>query len=158
MSNYNLLNSSADLFQKLLSDFDIFKVEFASAYKALDCALSAWHLTDWVFIEYEQATHGSIGIMRDAFIANCPSLKVMHDIATGAKHLTVSRPKSDMAQNHISFEDWYPPVYTATYGNDWLLIDFKDGRIETMYGLLVEVVDFWKFYFEAKTTIPSATT
>ena len=51
--NYNLLNSSKELFRKLLSDFEAFKGEPYSTYKAMDCAVTSWHLIDWVWQEYE---------------------------------------------------------------------------------------------------------
>lgn len=93
MSNINILTSSKNLFQKLLSDYSTFNNDPLNAYKALDCATSAWHLTDWVFHEYEQQNFTDIGKMREAFIKNCDDLKIMHDITTGTKHFTVSRPK-----------------------------------------------------------------
>jgi hypothetical protein len=159
MSTYNLLKSPEDLFQKLLNDFDSFERDFASVYKALDCASSAWHLTDWVYYEYERINYpGGIGLMRNDFIDRCNALGTMHDVITNAKHVTVSKPQSNMTQGRISFEDIYPPHYTETYGNDWLMIEFNNGDVKTMYALIAETIKFWNLYFEEKRSATSDTT
>lgn len=162
MPTHTLLNSSEDLFQKLLSDFDEFSRNLAFTYKAMDCALSAWHLTDWVYNEWKRSTYGhhgdskGLGDMRDNFYLSCPTLKVMHDITNGSKHLELKpgREKSNMAQSHTSFEDRVAPTISETFGDDWLLIDFQDGTEETMYVLVSEAVEFWRSYFGAKNLLP----
>lgn len=151
MNNYNLLKSSKDLFDKLLSDFDLFKGDVSAIYKALDCALSAWHLTDWVYNEYERNNYpGGIGLMRQAFQAQCGALGTMHDIITNTKHFTVSKPQSDMTQGFNSFEDRIAPTITPMIGSDWLMIEFSSGETKTMYQLINEAVEFWTLYFEEK--------
>jgi len=155
MNHYSLLTSPEDLFQKVQSDFTEFSQNIGSTYKAMDCAVGAWHLTDWVFEHYEKSAYGSAGIgnMRGHFITQCPDLATMHDIATGSKHFTVSRPKSNMTNNQIQLEDRVAPTVAETVGADWLIIKFENGDEEPMYSLLNRVICFWKSYFEARPQI-----
>ncbi|TFZ67540.1 hypothetical protein E4631_06055 [Hymenobacter sp. UV11] len=165
MASYTLLTSPEDLFRKLEADFAAFSGELDSTYKAMDCATSAWHLVDWTLLSYEQGTYGPNGIKayRAYLTTQCPALDVMHDVVTGMKHLTVSKPRSDMAQSRVAFESYYPPTYTETYGNNWLLIDFQDGTTQTMRSLVSQTVEFWRTYLSSKVlptlgATPSPTT
>lgn len=155
MSNFNFLTSSKELFQKLLSDYHEFLNDPLNAFKALDWASSAWHLTDWVFNEYEQQNFTNIGTMRDAFIQSCEELKIMHDITTGSKHFTVSRPKSDMSGTHLH-EGPFSREFSLEFEVPCLMVDFKNKDSEPIDIILEKVVDFWSLYFESKTGEPQS--
>lgn len=145
---YNLLNSSRALFNKLLEDYKFFADDALSASKALNYTATAWHLTDWVYHEYESSTCGNLGTMRDAFFSLCPELRVMHDLATGLKHYTVSRPKSNMSGNHMA--GVFARQFARQFDVTRLVIDFADGSSEDIESIFEKVMSFWKQYFDGK--------
>jgi hypothetical protein len=162
----NLLQSSEQLFEKLRYDFAEYEADQSSPFKAINFALTAWHLTDWVYHEYEKSsprnalatsnfTKGKQGIeaMRETFFLECESLKTMHDIATGYKHMTISAPRhrSVLSSNastvaltasikDIGLDVEVPP----------LMIEFTQKSPMLLRDIFQEVLDFWLYYFESK--------
>jgi hypothetical protein len=74
----------------------------------------------------------------------------MHDIVTGAKHFTVSRPKSDMSGSSLDWQDVYADTYRDSYGVEMLMVEFASGDSHAMLALLGEVLTFWVAYFSIK--------
>jgi hypothetical protein len=149
MSNLNLLASSEAMFHKLLEDYDLFNNDSLSASKALNFAATAWHLTDWVYPEFENAAYANLGAMREAFFASCKELRIMHDLATGLKHFTVSRPKSDMSGSHMH-EGPFGKQFSKQFDVSYLAIDFANGDSEAINSIFDKVLAFWKAYFQDK--------
>jgi hypothetical protein len=141
-----LLKSSEDLFLKLIEDHKAFQNDPLSTYKVVDCAMSAWHLTDWVYKERESVNYPDLGSMRTAFSLQCNDLNVMHDLITGGKHLTVSRPKSDVSGTHLH-EGVFSMEFSLEFDVSILYVDFKDGSSEPIIKILERVVSFWSSYF-----------
>ncbi|SNC68281.1 hypothetical protein SAMN06265337_2239 [Hymenobacter gelipurpurascens] len=154
MNDYNLLESSVDLFKKLVHDYTEFKNHSGSrykalGYKALDCALSGWHLLDWVFNTNEKSNYQSLYDLRQAFEKICPELSVLHDIITGGKHFTVSKGRSNMVRSYSSGyvqNGYVQDGYVATE----LIIEFDNNQSEPYLQIIDKVVDFWFAYFHEK--------
>ncbi|MDO1447412.1 hypothetical protein Q0590_14180 [Rhodocytophaga aerolata] len=149
MNQSTLLTSSRDLYQKLLQDYADFNNDPLSAYKALDCAAVAWHLTDWVFHEYEKLAFPNVGSMREEFYKSCDDLKTMHDLATGLKHFTISNPKSNMSGSHLH-QGGFSRAFSFGFNVSRLEIQYSDKASEPIDLLLERVVNFWSDYFSDK--------
>ena len=149
MNGFNLLVSSKDLYNKLLSDGDLFSEDGLSTFKALNVATTAWHLTDWVYNEFENNSFNNIGAMRESFYLSCPQLRIMHDLATGFKHFTTSHPKSDMSGNHLH-EGEFSSEFSFEFDVSCLMIDFDNGDSEILDLIFEKVIAFWTQYFENK--------
>lgn len=142
-----LITSASNLFEKLSQDYSEFKQNKYSAFKALDVALAGWHLTDWVYNEYERSKYsGDIGKMREEFYKTCPELRTMHDLATGYKHMTISHPKDKHLTD--SNAQWLDLV--GRNGDPDGLKITREGVDVELDVLFEKVVDFWLYYFQEK--------
>jgi hypothetical protein len=85
--------TSRDFLEKLEADFDDFMKEPYSARHALNCAITAYHLHEWVWgdwLKTDYATWKTLGIRdKDSFLAwidkACIWFKTIQDLANGAK-------------------------------------------------------------------------
>ena len=108
--------------------------------------MSAWHLTDWVFEEYKHK-HGfeDLGLFRSSL--NSHSLSLMHDIANGSKHLSLSRPKTEITDSGLhegdfAFEDFAREDFDVSR----LELKMRNGEVVDFYGEIEECVSFWSEY------------
>lgn len=143
------IKNSRDLFKKLQEEYKDLENDELSSRHAINCAMTAWHLTDWTFKEY-MSSHGfnDIGKYRESL--TCASLKIMHDIAKGGKHLNVSRPKTgitDTVKVDGDFSSDFDP-------NDFLVgsldLIMADGTIKNFFDEMTVVLQFWQEYFNSK--------
>jgi hypothetical protein len=83
---------------KLLEDYQEFSGNVLSSRIAINCAMTSWHLIEWVFYEYEsinyrtdkKAYKENFNVFRADIIKKCPFLQMMNDIADGSKHCTLA--------------------------------------------------------------------
>jgi len=143
------IKTSIDLFKKLQEDYEDLKNDELSSRHAINCAMTAWHLTDWTFKEYI-STHGfnDIGKYRESLI--CPSLKVMHDIANGGKHLNVTRPKTDITDTVKVDGDFSRDFDTDDFLVGSLDLKMSDGTTKNFFDEMTVVLNFWQEYFNSK--------
>ncbi len=145
--------TSEDKFKDLIYQYDEFKNDNTSSVKATELCTNAWHLVDWVFNEFKEIHQTEqIGDFRETLYPECQSLKIMHDIANGSKHSTVSRPKASIkkTEKHLG---QYSSQYSSDYNITILKIEMENG--ETLYFIdeIELVINFWKNYFKNKLKI-----
>ena len=83
-----------DFHAKLKADFDDFAKEEDSTRLALNCAITAYHLHEWVWGDWLKTDYGvwkELGIRdKESFIARlereCLGFNTLQDLANGAKH------------------------------------------------------------------------
>jgi hypothetical protein len=167
------ITTSREFLAKLEGDFADFMQEPGSGRLALNCAVTAYHLHDWVWREWlknDKATRQALGIGKHKreFLAwidrACVWFIWIQELATGAKHF---EPTSFKAR-HVSLlpearnlpnagaEDshWDGPMPFFTDGTELLLIDNgpEAGDVHDRYmpaAMLLEVVvRFWREFFE----------
>ncbi|MEO8591542.1 MAG: hypothetical protein ABI432_19330 [Flavobacteriales bacterium] len=145
MSNYTFeIKTSSDLLRKLEKDFVEFGAHHMSSSKALNCAMSAWHLTDWV--HHERAKDKS-GPARSTFqkriAATHNFLALMHDVANGGKHLGLSNPKTKVQSSYA-----VPGSHDLSHGyadHDVARLVLNDGQTEWIFLVELEkAVNFWR--------------
>src|SRR5262245_11977724 len=88
--------NSKDFYEKLLAEFDDFMMHQDSARHAMNCAITAFHVHDWVwndFLKQDQALRAKLGIGNKkhdfaAWIVHKGSFwfSAVGEIANGSKH------------------------------------------------------------------------
>ena len=153
-SKYTFENkTSQDKFKELLLQYDEFRKDSTNSTKATELSVNAWHLIDWIFEEF-RAIHltNSIGDFRTTLYPQCESLKIMHDIANGAKHSEVTRPKATIKSTgrpEGAFESAFAREFEQTY----LEIVMEDGTKLWFVDEIAKVIKFWKEYFRDRLNI-----
>jgi hypothetical protein len=67
------INNSRDFYQKLLEDFDDYMQQQDSARHAMNCAITAHHMADWVwgdFVKGDAALKAKLGVKDKAAFMN----------------------------------------------------------------------------------------
>lgn len=126
------------------------------AYHAFNCAVTAWHVSDWTW-EYvgdhgqgELASH--FGITRrdlfgfqDAVAASSRALNACREIATGSKHRDVKRKGADPSvQASAVWAQLEPPKSRPgppRYGTVWLITDRNGTR--PALDVFNEAAEYW---------------
>src|SRR5438128_8277243 len=88
------IKTSKDFFKKLLDDYADFCIDKTSSRVALNCAMTAWHLTEWTYNEFykilsDQFT--TLSVFQQDLKRQCISLQIMHDLANGTKHYLLTK-------------------------------------------------------------------
>ena len=141
----------------LVQDFDDFMENQSSARHALHCAVTAYHLYEWVWGDWlnkDYVAWKAMGDVRnkESFLAwidtACPWFPNIQDLANGTKHFLRNQ----------GFESVRIAGYNAApygmglYGQPYLLIDFgedaSEHRFYTAGALLEVVVRFWRDFFK----------
>jgi hypothetical protein len=164
--------TSHDFLEKLEADFDDFMKEPHSARHALNCAITAYHLHEWVWgdwLKTDYTTRRALGIRdKHSFLAwidkACVWFKTIQDLANGAKHFASSKnfraelvgaPPFMWGELEAGWDQgaWDGPIpYEAeAHGSGCLLIDYAEGtgtyKSRTAAALLDVVVRFWREFF-----------
>jgi hypothetical protein len=161
------MTTSRDFLWKLEADFDDFMEEPHSARLAVNCALTAYHLHEWVWgdwLKADYATWKSLGIRdKESFLAwidkACPWFSTIQELANGTKHFGAPSFTTEFAvsppyvygEPATEWDEGSPKPYVADGGKGHLLIDFGPGtgshRWQTAGMLIDAVVRFWREFF-----------
>lgn len=164
--------TAGDFLEKLEADFDDFMKEPHSARHALNCAITAYHLHEWVWgdwLKTDYATWRTLGIRdKDSFLAwidkACVWFKTIQDLANGAKHFgsfenfkaeRVGAPPFMLDELGAGCDegawDGPAPFIAESQGASCLLIDYVEStgtyKLRTAAALLDVVVRFWREFF-----------
>lgn len=148
MGSLNFGNDSAtDKYDSFLVEFEEYISDDLSTEKAKRVATSAWHLTDWAFENYKTIhKFTELGLFRKSLFPNCESLKIMHDLATAAKHLIVSSPKGDIKDTR-KHSGTFGRTFDSTFDISHLEIEKNDGIRLRFIDEIKKVKIFWDNYF-----------
>ena len=143
------ISTSKDFYHKLIEDYEDYKLDPTSSRLAINCAMTAWHLFEWVYNEFKtslQGTFGTIDIYRDHLKANeCPSLETMHRITNGSKHFLTSKP-TDKIQGTEKHLGPFSSAFSAAFDQTSLLVELDNGNKIQFSDELENVVTFWGDY------------
>lgn len=166
------IDTPRDYLAKLEADFADFMKEPGSARLALNCAVTAYHLHDWVWCDWlknDQSTRQALGIgkKKGDFVAwierKCVWFLWIQEAANGTKHsqnpsfnaIRVSMLPFARELPNAGSEDshWDGPMPFVTDGTEVLLIDNgpeagEHHRWMLAGTLLYVVVRFWREFFE----------
>lgn len=139
------IRSSKDFFEKLKLDYEDFQNDILSSRLAINCALTAWHLTDWIFVEHnEKLKYSDLGTFRSSL--KCGSLLLMHDIANGSKHFKLKWPKSNISRTNLHYGE-FSSDFSLEFNVSCLTITLDSGEEKYFEKEIEEVIAFWESYF-----------
>jgi hypothetical protein len=169
--------TSRDYLAKLEADFADFMKEPGSEQRAVNCAITAFHLHEWVWTDWLKADSArrqffgaaTKGDFVAAIVRACPWFLVMQEIANAAKHTrepsfkTIRVSLLPEARNlpNAGAEDshWDGPMPFLTGDTEVLLIDngpeSEVHRWMLMGQLLYVVLQFWRQFFESYAPRPA---
>ncbi len=157
------VQSAEDFYAMLVADFDDFMAEPHSARRALHCAITAYHLYEWVWADWLKADHAlwaRLGIRdRPSFLdwihGHCVWFAGVQDLANGAKHFVRDQGFETMRVGGYG----EGPFRAGPYGQGYLLIDYGEGagehRWQAALTLLEVVIRFWRDFFRAYRPNPN---
>jgi hypothetical protein len=146
------ITNSRDFYQKLLEDFDDFMGQQDSARHAMNCAITAHHMADWVwgdFLKNGAALKTKLGIKsKDDFMRWIDTQTIwyglLQGLSNGSKHFIREQAKGTM-----KVEGWGMGGYGGgPFGSSYLAIGVNAGAEvwQSMpLSMLIEVViRFWR--------------
>ncbi|HRO43020.1 MAG TPA: hypothetical protein PL009_09310 [Flavipsychrobacter sp.] len=141
-------DTAEDKYASFLSEYKEYMDDDLSIPKAQRVATSAWHLIDWAF-ENDKCKHNftDLSNFREALYPRCASLKIMHDLATATKHLTVSKPKADIRDTRKHAGTFSAADFSDDFDIPRLEIEKSDGKRLSFRREMETVLNFWKSYF-----------
>lgn len=176
--------TSRDFYAMVVEDFDAFMDEPHSVRCALHCAISAYHLREWVWRDWLDAdvtVKAALGIKTEAEFNGwinrvCPWFPVVRDLTNGTKHckrdqgfetyrVTATPFALDQLTAGLDEGAWDEPVRYVSgslpvgpYGKGYLLIDYGESAAEHRWQpaayLLEIVVRFWRDFFRKYRAAP----
>lgn len=158
------ITNAQEFYAMLIEDFDEFMKNQQSARCAVHCAITAYHLHEWVWgdwLKSDLATKNKLGLTDlKSFLAwidtKCLWFPVVQALANGSKHFS----------NHLGFEPMHVKGYgqgpfgIGVFGSGYLIIDYGEGarehRWQSATQLLEIIVRFWRDFFNTyrPTTMP----
>jgi hypothetical protein len=90
------ISTSTDFYAMLVQDFDEYMDETHSARKALHCAITAYHLREWIWkdwLVHDLSAQNAMGIRdQNSFnnwvVGSCVWFPFLRDLVNGTKHFT----------------------------------------------------------------------
>jgi hypothetical protein len=149
------ISTSADFYEMLVEDFDELITKPDSARLALHCAISAYHLREWLWKDWlssDTEAKEAIGVtsessFNDWIYEHCVWFGSIRDLANGTKHF---RQNPNM-KTSLSGGYGKGPYGVGTYGRSYLLIDYGEEAGEhqqkAAISLIEVVVRFWRDFF-----------
>jgi hypothetical protein len=143
------IKNSRDFYQKLLDDFDDYMVQQDSARLAMNCAITAHHMADWVwgdFVKGDAVLKAKLGIKRkEDFMAWIDGQTVWYglvqSLSNGSKHFI-----RDYAKGTQKIEGCGKGGYgQGPFGMSYLAIEVSptDPKNLPISMLLEVVIRFW---------------
>lgn len=142
------IKSSKDFFQKLVEDHEEFKLSSTSSRIALNCAMTAWHLTEWVYYEYHENLSTKFPLLKDfqnMMKKQCPSLQIMHDLANGTKHFKLNRHRTSIESTELHLGD-FSSDFSRDFDISSLVIILNDGRKIYFEDEINTCLNYWVKY------------
>ncbi len=146
--SFDILNSK-DFYNKLIDDYNDFNSDTTSSRLAINCAMTAWHLGEWLYSEYKpqlQATFNTWDHYRDYLKSNeCVQLEIMQRITNGSKHFLTARrnEKVQGTEKHIGA---FSGDFSSDFDQTALLVEMDDGTKVWFEDELDVVIAFWTNY------------
>lgn len=139
-----------DFLNKLREDYGEFCNDDTSSRIALNCAMTAWHLTDWVFNEYNSTisiNFPTLASYQEDMKVRCPSLQIMHDVTNGTKHYELKRHIPEVKETKLH-QGAFDKSFDRSFDTSSLDVEMKDGRKIYFEDEIGNVVEFWEDYFQ----------
>jgi len=144
------IKTTRDFYNKLNEDYEEYFKDRLSSRKALNFALTAWHLSDWTYNEFNnkfKAAYKDLGSFQSNLKELCPSLQFMHDLTNGTKHYTLKRHNPKIKETCLHVGD-FNDDFNRDFDISMLEIDLKDGTKVYFEDEIKIVMGFWTKYLK----------
>lgn len=146
------ITTPKDMLNKLILEVGDYEKQLTSSRHAINAAMTAWHLVEWIYFEFDFKTNfPKISDFKREIKLKCPKLQIMHDITNGSKHFQITN---------------YPPKVTETklhegaFSDDFSR-DYDISRLQVVYNNktfdfineIENVRDFWVEYFKNELNV-----
>jgi hypothetical protein len=156
MSNLSFdIKTTSDFLKKLLEDYKEFCRDKTSSRAALNCAITAWHLTEWTYIEFQHQIANqftTLGLYQKYLKAQCPSLQIMHDLTTGTKHFLL-KSHSPVIKDTTLVKGSFSIDFDRDFDISTLNIELNDGTKSNFEDEIGIAVNFWMKYLQSNFNI-----
>lgn len=148
----------------VLPNFKEYQVHSNSIRHAMNAALSAFHMADWVWTTYHDADPQKVADTQNVadyyrHLANngCPDFLVLKDIAEAHKHLELDRPTRYVRAvtsagatglGHIGAITRMGPMGTPMAARKRLVVQQEDGRKRGSDEVIENVIRMWEELIE----------
>lgn len=142
------IKSSKDFLQKLIEDHEEFINNSTSSRIALNCAMTAWHLTEWIYHEYHEllkTEFSSLTAFQTKMKEKCPSLQIMHDLANGTKHFKLTRHKPSVSST-ILHQGAFSSDFSRDFDISTLDITLNNGTKVYYEDEIDFCINYWNKY------------
>ncbi len=149
------IKTSVDFFRKLLDEREDFLKNPSSARFAINCAITAWQLHDWVYAERGKymfmSQFDSKSQFRTYLYTHERDFRTIHDLADGAKHFELTNRKTTILDTELSTWKQIRKYSKSNDETSQLFLTMNLGSVEmTMCfdDLLYLVSFFWYRFLE----------
>ncbi|MEK6783147.1 MAG: hypothetical protein AABY93_15710 [Bacteroidota bacterium] len=143
--SFDIVNSK-QFFSKLLEDSKDYQIDKTSSRLAINCAMTAWHLSDWIYFEEEYDKIYKLVDFQERLKKLCPALQIMHDICTGSKHFHLTKHQSKVEESKLHSGE-FSSDFSRDFDISVLILEMKDGTKSYFEDDLETVIDFWNKVF-----------
>jgi hypothetical protein len=146
--SFDIANSK-DFYNKLIEDYNDYKSDPTSSRLAINCAMTAWHLGDWIYQEFKPSLQGSYSdekvYMTYLKTTECLALEIMHRITNGSKHCSRAGTthKVQGTEKHIGA---FSSVFSREFDQTALIVKMDDGGEVWFEDKIDAVITFWQIY------------
>lgn len=143
------IKSSEDFFNKLIEEFNDLQNDPLSSRHAINCAMTAWHLTDWIYWEFGlDKKYPKLPDFQKNIKVECESLRIMQDITNGSKHYHLTRHKPISDKTSTDYGTAFPIVFSTSFSDPYLKVLTKDSQDFVFIDEIEKVIEFWKNYLD----------
>jgi hypothetical protein len=137
-------------FKKLKDDYNEYCTNEVSSRIAINCAMTAWHLSEWIYNEYKDTKlteFSKIIDFHNYIKKECPALQIMQDLSNGTKHSKITRYNPNVA-NTDKYEGTFDYTFDFTFDRSSLDIELSNGTKTEFSSEIEKCIEFYKSYLE----------
>lgn len=157
MTNHSYeIRTTADFFKKLLDEREDFLKNPTSSRHAINCALTGWHLYEWVYNEYH--SHPFMQQFNKKkfekwLLTRDIEFKLIKDLADGSKHFYLGRSDKSLLGTYLKRKG--DIVGSRPLAEDALILQMKfmNGAWMSFDDLFYFVTVFWYEFLDHKLGI-----
>lgn len=146
MGQYSFgIKTSIDFFHKLEDDHNEFLKDPLSSSKALNCAMSAWHLTDWIYVEYYAGQVHSKHF-KERIKQECFALVILQDITNGSKHCKITYYVPAVKNTEL-YQGAFSSGFSRGFDISGHEVTTENGNKLFLEDLIKDAIVYWKSFF-----------
>lgn len=148
------IKSSVDFYKKLLDDYNDYLMDVNSSRLAVNCAMTGWHLIDWVYHEFKKDDFKSLSAFKDDIKVKCKEIEILQDITLGTKHYKLTSRESALRETKLSLNDNNEiDDYCKELNVSMFNVITKKGEMLYFNDVMQTVIIFWRKYFKEELKI-----